>query len=103
MGIMMLGAYGAPKNIFEYSKTCKYDYPTAIDKLNTDAKSAITKYAGNTDSEKKAYMTTYTAATGELYNPKGSGDYISKVYCDGGASALVAATAAAVAVTVSLH
>jgi hypothetical protein len=100
---MMLGAYGAPKNIFEYSKTCDGNYPNTIDKLNTDAKTDITTYAGNTDSEKKAYMTTYTAATGELYKPKGDGDYTVKVYCDGGASALVAATAAAVAVTVSLH
>ena len=48
-------------------------------------------------------MATYTAATGELYWPKGYGDYTEKIYCDGGASALVAATAAAVAVTVSLH
>jgi hypothetical protein len=48
-------------------------------------------------------MTTYTATTGEVYVPKGSGDYTAKIYCDGGASTLVAATAAAVAVTVSLH
>jgi hypothetical protein len=101
--MMASGKFGGPTNIFEYTKTCNSDYPSRIDTYNKWQADDITLYAGNTDDEKKNFMRTYDAKTGEIYYPNGYGDYTKKSYCDGGASTLVAATAAALAVTVSLH
>ena len=89
--------------MFEYSKTCHRDYKSVIDAYNVAAAAAVTTYTLNTDTEKKDFMFTYDAATGIAKYPIQSGNYEYANYCDGGAATLVAATTAAVAVTISLY